>query len=154
MHAYSIWMSIKERRSEPRTEAGAKIVMTPLAAVATRLHGIVVNVSPRGVRVRFATLLNVHPKAREVYRIQSGNDVMLCEVRYCEFAGEGADVGLEILHWVKAGELNQLLKNYPGRTEGLGLENRQADPPPATQESLPRKTSSPSFFRRVRVQNL
>src|SRR5579862_8096239 len=113
VHAYSIWMSIKERRSEPRTEAGAKIVMTPLAAVATRLHGIVVNVSPRGVRVRFATLLNVHPKAGEVYRIQSGNDVMLCEVRYCEFAGEGADVGLEILHWVKAGELNQLLKNYP-----------------------------------------
>ena len=110
---------MEERRSEPRIEAGASVVMTPLAAVATRLHGIVVNVSTRGVKVHFDTLLNEQPRAGDVYRVQSGDDLILCEVRYCEVAGEDADLGLEIVHWVSAGELNRLVQDHlqsAGRT--------------------------------------
>ena len=66
-----------ERRSEPRIESSASVVMTPLAAVTTRLHGSLVNVSTRGIRVHFDKPLNDVPKAGEVYRVHSGDDLML-----------------------------------------------------------------------------
>jgi hypothetical protein len=49
------------------------VVMTPLAAVATRLHGMVVNVSTRGVKVHFDTLLNEQPRAFSRYLSRSGD---------------------------------------------------------------------------------
>jgi len=106
-------MNVDERRSEPRIELGASVVVIPLAAVATRLGGSVVNVSTRGVRVHFDTPLKEVPRAGEVYRVQSGDDLMLCEVRYYDVVEEGADLGLQILHWTEAGELNRLVQDPP-----------------------------------------
>ena len=94
--------------------------MTPLAAVATRLRGVVVNVSTRGVKVHFETLLNEQPRAGDVYRVQSGDDLMLCEVRHCDVAGKGADLGLEILHWVSAGELSRLVQHHLRSARSIG----------------------------------
>lgn len=99
----------EERRSEPRIEASASVVITPLAAVATRLHGSVVNVSTRGVRVHCDTELKELPRAGEVYRVQSSGDQMLCEVRNAEVTETGADLGLQIVQWNGAGELKRLL---------------------------------------------
>jgi hypothetical protein len=101
----------EDRRAEPRISTRAKVVMTPLAQVTTRLHGSVVNVSARGVRVHFETKVN-QPRAGEVYRIQSGDDLMLCEVRNCAVAGDGAELGLQIVHWGNAGELKRLVQTH------------------------------------------
>ena len=106
-------MGMEERRSEPRIESSASVVVTPLAAVATRLHGRALNVSRRGVSVHFDTLLNELPRAGEVYRVQSGDDLMLCEVRHCRAAEKGSDLGLEIVHWGNAGELKRLVQDHP-----------------------------------------
>jgi hypothetical protein len=102
---------MEERRAEPRIESGTAVIVTPLASVATRLHGSVVNVSQSGVRVHFDKRLKQMPRAGEVYRLQSRDDLMLCEVRYFEAAETGADLGLAIVHWSDAGELKRLVQD-------------------------------------------
>jgi PilZ domain len=100
---------MEERRSEPRIEASAAVLITPLAAVATRYHGSIVNVSTHGVRVHCDTELKELPRAGDVYRVQSGGDLMLCEVRHSRVTDNGAVLGLQIVHWDDAGELKRLL---------------------------------------------
>jgi hypothetical protein len=104
------WSGLQERRSEPRIEARASVVMTPLAAVSTRLEGAVVEVSTRGVRVQFEKQLKELPRSGEVYRLQSRDDIMLCEVRHAEVLGSGAALGLKIVHWSNGGQLKRLVK--------------------------------------------
>lgn len=104
-------MIMKERRSEPRIAVGTSVVVTPLAAVATRLRGSVVNVSTRGIRVHFDIRMKEVPRPGEVFRVQTRDDLMLCEVRYFEDAGTGADLGLQIVHWGGVGELNRLVQD-------------------------------------------
>jgi hypothetical protein len=99
-----------ERRSEPRIDVKAPVVMTPLATVTTRLSGHVVNVSGRGLKVRVDGGLNGKPASGEVYRVQTGDDLMLCEVRNWQLEGEGAAIGFQILHWGDLGELNRVIK--------------------------------------------
>jgi hypothetical protein len=105
-------MNTAERRSEPRIAAGVAVVLTPLASVATRLRGSVVNVSARGVKVHFEANLEKLPRAGTVYRIQSRGDLILGEVRYSTVADAGADLGLHIIHWGDAGELKRLVENH------------------------------------------
>jgi hypothetical protein len=107
-------ITAEERRSEPRIEANTSVLITPLAAVATRLHGSVVNVSTRGVRVHCDRELKDLPRAGEVYRIQSGGDLMLCEVRNSAVTEAGADLGFQIVHWGGTGELKRLLSQTVG----------------------------------------
>ncbi len=101
-----------ERRSEPRIETSTSVVMTPLAAVTTRIHGSVVDVSARGVRVRFDKNLKNLPRAGEVYRVQSRGDIMLCEVCHAKVVEAGADLGLKIVHWGDSGELKRLVQKH------------------------------------------
>jgi hypothetical protein len=108
-------ITAEERRSEPRIEANTSVLITPLADVATCLHGSVVNVSTRGVRVHCDNELNELPRAGDVYRVQSRGDLMLCEVRHSVVTNAGADLGLQIVHWVGAGELKHLLNRGPKR---------------------------------------
>jgi len=68
-----------------------------LADVLTRLHGAVVTVSTCGVKVHFETRPKEQPRAGEIYRVQSRDDLILCEVRCVEVAGAGADIGLQIV---------------------------------------------------------
>ena len=103
---------MEERRLEPRIEANAPITMTPLAAVATRIHGSVVNVSGRGLKVHVDAPPKERPAAGDVYRVQSGDDLMLCEVRHYQPVAEGVDLGFVILHWVNVGELSRLVKEF------------------------------------------
>jgi len=103
-------MNAQERRSERRADASVSVVITPLAAVTTRFEGSVVDVSTGGVRVHLATQLQELPRTGEVYRVQSRDDIMLCEVRHAEVAGAGADIGLQVVHWSKAGELKRLIQ--------------------------------------------
>jgi hypothetical protein len=100
-----------DRRSEPRIETSSSVVMTPLAAVTIRIEGSIINVSDGGVRVRVDTQLKQLPRTGEVYRVQTQDDVMLCEVRNSEVAGVGAELGLQIVHWADAGKLKRLVKN-------------------------------------------
>src|ERR1022692_2214498 len=104
-------MNVTERRSEPRIETNASVVITPLAAVATHLHGSVVDVSAGGVKVHLDASLKELPRAGAIYRIQSGDDLMLCEVRYSKVAEPGADLGLKIIHWRDAGELKRIVQS-------------------------------------------
>jgi len=98
---------MEERRSEPRIEASAEVLITPLAAVATRFHGSIMNVSTHGVKVHCDTELKELPRAGDVYRVQSGGDLMLCEVRHSRVTDDGAILGLQIVHWDDAGELKR-----------------------------------------------
>ena len=87
--------------------------MTPLAAVATRLQASVVNVSARGVRVHVDAQSKELLRAGEVYRVQTGDDLMLAEVRNCVVdAGAGAELGLHIVYWGAAGELSRLVQGH------------------------------------------
>src|SRR5260370_11726390 len=78
----------REQRSEPRIEADAPALMIPLADVATRFRGRVLDISRRGVKVRTSEPLKLQPKIGDVYRILSGDDVLLCEVRHCQLLWE------------------------------------------------------------------
>ncbi len=89
---------LDERMPEPRIRVGASVVVTPLASVAIRLQGSVVNVSTRGLRVHFDTRLNEQPRAGEIYRVQSRDDLLLCEVCHCEAAGAGTNLDLQIIN--------------------------------------------------------
>jgi hypothetical protein len=104
-------IKVGERRSEPRIEAHASVFITPLAAITVRLEGSVVDVSTRGVRVYFHKQLKELPKLGEIYRIQSRDDTMLCEVRNAEVSGAGAILGLQIVHWSDAGQLRRLIQH-------------------------------------------
>jgi|SRR5579862_9499832 len=99
-----------ERRSEKRIALGAPAELIPLAAVSTSLRGRVVDISGRGVKVHLDSLLNELPRTGDAYRLLSGREVMLCEVRNMQLEGEGGDIGLKILHWTKAGKLNRVTK--------------------------------------------
>jgi hypothetical protein len=112
-------ITAEERRSEPRIEASTSVVITPLAAVATRFYGSVVNVSAGGVRVHCNTQLKELPKAGAVCRVQSRGDIMLCEVRNTVVVEAGAVLGLQIVHWGNAGELKHLLSESASRPAGM-----------------------------------
>jgi hypothetical protein len=99
-----------ERRLETRLETEAAVVLTPLSAVTNRLHGSVVNVSSRGLKVHAGKLPEEHLTAGNIFRVQSGDDLMLCEIRHRRVEGETADIGFSILHWVSEGKLNRLVK--------------------------------------------
>jgi hypothetical protein len=84
--------------------------MTPLAAVSTRLEGAVVDVSAQGIRVHCDKQLKELPRSGDVYRLQSSDDIMLCEVRHAEVSGAGAALGLKIIHWSNGGQLKRLMQ--------------------------------------------
>jgi len=107
-----------ERRSEPRIDVKAPVVMTPLATVTTRLSGHVVNVSGRGLKVRVDAGLKGKPASGEVYRVQTGDDLMLCEVRNWQGEGEGGAIGFQILHWGDLGELSRVIKTLKASCPG------------------------------------
>lgn len=106
----AIHCSTKERRVESRIAADAPAVMIPLASVTSRISSRILNVSRRGVKVRTAEPLKEPPRTGDAYRILSGDDVMLCEVRYYHLAAPGAEVGFKILHRFSTGELSQLMQ--------------------------------------------
>lgn len=105
---HSSLILVAERRTESRIVIAAPAVMTPLAAVATRLNGQVVNVSFNGVKVRVPELTRGQPRVGDIFRILSSRDLMLCEVRYWQFQADGTDIGFRILQWSDAGELKRV----------------------------------------------
>jgi uncharacterized protein DUF4115/PilZ domain-containing protein len=120
--------SIREQRSEPRIEADAPALMIPLANVATRFRGRVLDISRRGVRVRTSEPLKPQPKIGDVYRILSGDDVLLCEVRHCQLLWEGSELGFQIVHRLSSGELNSLVEAYQaGRVGPVSLEIQRTE---------------------------
>jgi hypothetical protein len=116
---------------EPRIDVKALAEMTPLAAVATRLKGHVIDVSGRGVKIQVDACLKGNPVSRDVYRVQSGGDLMLCEVRHCQLEGDGTRIGFEILHWREFGELNRAVKTHAasGAAEEVRLAATGGDRP-------------------------
>src|ERR1700680_9443 len=102
----------KERRSESRIMLDAPALMIPLASVTSRLCGRVLNLSRHGVKVRTDEPLEEPPRTGDVYRIRSGDDVMLCEVRYYRLFGAGDEVGFKILHRFSTGELSRLIQAH------------------------------------------
>jgi hypothetical protein len=99
-----------ERRSDPRFEAGVPVVVIPLADVATRWPGRVMDVSRSGCKVHVDVFMDQLPRTGDACRLQTGKDVILCEIRHCRVEGEGSDLGLKIIHWGSAGELDRLIK--------------------------------------------
>jgi hypothetical protein len=102
----------KERRSESRIVLDAPALMIPLASVTARLCGRVLNLSRHGVKVRTDEPLEEPPRTGDAYRIRSGDDVMLCEVRYYRLLGAGDEVGFKILHRFSTGELSRLIQAH------------------------------------------
>ncbi len=99
-----------ERRLDPRIEAGVPAVVTPLANVAIHYKGRVVDVSRGGVKVHVdETFLDRLPRKGDAYRVQTGEEVLLCEVRHCQIEDDGAKLGLKVLHWGNPGSLRLLL---------------------------------------------
>ena len=85
-----------ERRSEPRTDLAANVVLTPLNDVSRRLKGSSVNISKRGIRVRLTPGDHV-PIQKQVFRIETSSDRILCEVRNWAAEATSIEIGLEIL---------------------------------------------------------
>lgn len=109
-NGHKLQRTMNERRRERRIDVDTPAVMTPLAAVAVRLKGQVINVSANGLKVRVCEHLDRDPRVGDVYRILSSRDRMLCEVNHCRPCGDGTEIGFKILHWSEAGELKQALK--------------------------------------------
>ena len=103
---------MEERRKEPRRAVDATAVITPLAAVGTRLSGQVINVSSHGVKVRLTEQMTGEPRVGDVYRILSSRDRMLCEVNHCLSGTHGTDIGFRILYWSETGELNRIVETH------------------------------------------
>jgi hypothetical protein len=92
-----------DRRSEPRHEEKVDVILTPLDDVSKRLRGITLNVSNRGVRVRLDPN-SEQPNQRQVYRIETGANRILCEVRNSAIMPASVEVGFEILSRPQAGK--------------------------------------------------
>jgi hypothetical protein len=104
--------SSDERRRDPRIAVNASILLKPLAAIGTSIHGTVVDISRHGIRVRLDELPAGLPKTGDAYRVRSDDDdVILCEVRSVRLEGAFTDIGFAILHWSSIGELNRLLES-------------------------------------------
>ena len=116
---------MQERRRETRCKVDTPAEITPLAAVTQPLSGHVINVSSRGLRVRLAKPLSGHPRAGDVYRVNSSSDRMLCEISHWLSNGDSTDIGFRILHWSDMGQLNRVVeKNAESQavTQGNRLE--------------------------------
>jgi len=88
--------SSAERRSEPRHEEKVDVILTPLDNVSKRLRGVTLNVSNRGVRVRLDPN-SEQPNQRQIYRIETGANRILCEVRNSASMPASVEVGFEIV---------------------------------------------------------
>ena len=88
------------------------MTITPLSAVTNRIRALVVDVSVRGLKVHADGLTEKELAAGDVYRVQTGDDLMLCEIRHRRLEGESVDIGFAILHWVSAGKLNRLVTEF------------------------------------------
>ena len=102
--------TLQERRLEPRLDIDATVTMTPLGDVSKRLSGSIVNISGRGVRVRLSERPSVLPRTGDVFRVQCGDDLMLCELRRVQTEGADLDYGFQIVYWVNVGDLNRQIK--------------------------------------------
>jgi hypothetical protein len=106
-------VQIQERRQDPRIEiTEALVTITPLSAVTSHTRGLVVDVSARGLKVHADGISETSLVNGDVYRVQSGDDLMLCEMRHRRFEGDCGDIGFAILHWVSAGKLNRLVHEF------------------------------------------
>ncbi len=101
---------MEERRAVARIDAAVPVVVTPLSDVATRWPGRVMNLSRYGVKVHVEAIPGQLPRPGDAYRVQSGKDVILCEVRHYQIEDEGSNLGFKIIHWGSAGELDRLIK--------------------------------------------
>ena len=88
------------------------MTITPLSAVANCMRGLVVDVSLRGLKVHADGISENSLVNGDVYRIQSGDDLMLCEIRHRRLAGDAVDIGFAIIHWMSAGKLNRLVNEF------------------------------------------
>jgi hypothetical protein len=104
-------MDMDERRSEPRIEAGLAVVVIPLADVASRWLGQVVNVSRCGLKIHVDALLDPLPRAGDAYRIQAGEETLLCEVRRYQVEDKGGSLGLKVIRWGGSGALDRLIRS-------------------------------------------
>ncbi len=75
-------------------------MVIPLANVATHWHGRVINLSENGIKVHVEeAFLDRLPQPGDAYRVQTGEDILLCVVRHCQIEDDGSSLGLQILHW-------------------------------------------------------
>jgi hypothetical protein len=88
----------KERRSDSRIDVGVPVVLIPLADVATRWPGHVVDLSRGGCKVRVDALIREVPRMGDACRLQTDKDLILCEISHCQVEDDGSDLGLKIIH--------------------------------------------------------
>jgi hypothetical protein len=99
-----------ERRTEPRIDFNAPVVLIPLAAVGVRVSGFIVNASGRGLKVRLTAPAATSLRAGHVYRIQCNGDTLLCEVAHSVLHEHGAEVGFRVIHRASTGEAKSYTK--------------------------------------------
>lgn len=86
------------RRSDPRIQVGVPVVVIPLADVATRWPGRVVELSQGGCKVHVDEgFINQLPRSGDACRLQTRKDLILCEIHHCQSGDQGSDLGLKVM---------------------------------------------------------
>jgi RodZ C-terminal domain/PilZ domain len=121
-----------EELGEARIRVDALVVLIRIATAAAPMRGRVASVSARSVRIHVETLYDDPPQPKVLYRVMSGDDVMLGEVSDCQIEGAGAALGFQVLHWFGPGDLERLIDSESLLRLGATVspDRPQEEPPP------------------------
>lgn len=76
----------------------------------TANQGVVVNISDEGVAIR----IDVPLPAGESVQVDSGDDLMVAEVKHCHPVDGGFLVGFQIFDWANKGVLKEFVRSFDG----------------------------------------
>jgi PilZ domain len=105
-----------ERRSQPRIEANATVLVTPIGSEHLQLSGTLENISDSGLMVALEAPIPVG----ESVRIDSGDSLMISEVCHCEQRGQRHMVGFIVGEWTNKGTLKTLLRSFDNLAVATG----------------------------------
>ena len=96
-----------ERRSTPRIDLNTAILVSVIGS-GSSLAAEVENISDRGVMLAVRAPLEVG----DAVQVNSGDDLLVAEVRHCSRRNCQFVVGLSITDWVDKGTLQTFLRSF------------------------------------------
>ena len=96
-----------ERRTIPRIDLNTAIIISVIGS-GSSLAAEVENISDSGVMVAVGAPLTVG----DAVQMDSGDDLMVAEVRHCTARDGQFVVGLSITNWVDKGTLETFLRSF------------------------------------------
>jgi hypothetical protein len=98
-----------ERRSIPRFDLNTTILVSVIGGAGS-LAAAVENISDRGVLIAVGVPLTVG----DAVQVDSGDDLLVAEVRHCSRRNGQYVVGLSFADWVNKGTLQSFLRSFDG----------------------------------------